>query len=168
MLQLFYTNMIKILQIVLILILLLLIHPVSAVLFYNNGTDIPGAHLVEFLNNDTNFSSSPFPIQFFYNTHCGSCVSSVKFIDNFTIKHPDIGVEYHDLYNNTESFALYEEAKKQYNRSDLYYPVIFIGDIGIMGSPDIVTYTDLLTLWYQNHVKTDPLTEVRSWVRSVI
>lgn len=156
------------LPIFIILFILLIIHPVSAVVFFHNGTDISGAHLVDFLNNNTNISSSPFPIQFFYNTHCGSCISSIKYIENFTLSHPDTGVVYHDLYNNTESFALFEEAKKQFNRSDLYYPVIFIGDMGIMGSPDIINYTELLAFWYQQHNKTDPVSEFNTWLKSII
>lgn len=158
----------KISIICLIIILASIIQPGSAALFYQNGSDISGAHMIDFLNNISNTSDSPFPIQFFYNTHCGSCKPAVNFMDNFTVNHPDVTVEYHDLYNNTESFALYEEAKKQYNKSNLYYPVIFAGDIGIMGSNDIESYTDLLTLWYQKHTKTDPLSGFISWAESII
>ncbi len=151
----------------LILFLLLMVHPGSATLFTSNGSDISGAHLIETMENTSNISLSPFPIQFFYNTHCGSCKPAVRFLENFTALHPDVGVEFHDLYNNTESFALYEEAKKQYNKTDLYYPVIFVGNVGIMGSPDIEAYTDLLTLWYQKHETSDPLSGFISWAESI-
>jgi len=150
-----------------IMILLCTIQPGSATIFYQNGTDIPGAHLVEILNNASNISTNPFPIHFFYNTHCGTCKSAVKFIDNFTVNHPDVGVEYHDLYNNTDSFSLYEEMEKQYNRTDLHYPVIFIGNVGIMGSEDIETYSELLTFWYQKSSTEDQGPEIWSWLKNL-
>jgi len=141
------------------LAILFIIQPGSSAIFLNNGSDISGARLIEVMNNVSNLTPSPFPIHFFYNTHCGSCKPAVRFMDNFTIRHPDVGVKFHDLYNNTESFGLYEEAKKQYNKTDLYYPVIFVGNVGIMGSTDIENYTELLILWYQKHRPSNPLSE---------
>jgi glutaredoxin len=137
------------------------IQPGSATIFTPDGNEISGAHLIEAMNNATNVSSTPFPIHFFYNTHCGSCQGAIKYLGNYSTKHPDITIQHHDLFNNTESFALYEEYKKQYNRSDLHYPVIFMGNIGIMGSEDIENYTELLALWYQKH-NTDPIRQMVS------
>ncbi len=152
----------------LIILIMVTIQPGSATIFSQNGTDIPGAQLIESMNNASNVSATPFPIQFFYNTHCGSCQASIQYLNEFTTNHSEINVTHHDLYNNTESFALYEEYKKQYNRTDIHYPIIFMGNVGIMGSEDIATYTEPLTLWYQKNVKRDPITGLVSWVTSLI
>ena len=150
----------------LIILCFCMIQPGSATIFSNDGTDIPGAHLIETMNNASNVSTTPFPIQFFYNTHCGSCQASLQYLKEFTTNHTDVDVEHHDLYNNTESFAMFEEYKKQFNRTDIHYPIIFLGNVGIMGSEDIEKYTEPLTLWYQKNAKVDPLTGLLSWITS--
>lgn len=148
----------------LVVLIVLMAQPVSATIFSLDETEIPGDQLIDSMNNASNVSSTPFPIQFFYNTHCGSCQASIQYLNEFTVNHSEVVVEPHDLYNNTESFALYENYKKQFNRSDLHYPVIFMGNIGIMGSEDIRKYTEPLTLWYQKNEKRDPITELVSWI----
>ncbi|PWR70938.1 hypothetical protein [Methanospirillum lacunae] len=75
-----------------------LIQPGSAAIFSQNGTEIPGAHLIETMNNATNLSPTPFPIQFFYNTHYGSCQAVIQYPDKFSTNHTDIQVEYDDLF----------------------------------------------------------------------
>lgn len=152
----------------LLLLIMLMIQPGMAIIFSQDGRDIPGAHLIEAMNNASNISRTPFPIQFFYNTHCGACHASVKYLQNFTIAHPDVAVEYHDLFNNTRSFALYEDYKKQFNRTDLHYPVIFMGNVGIMESDDIEAYTELLTVWYQKHTTSNPVSGLFSWLLSLM
>ncbi|MFH0967301.1 MAG: hypothetical protein V1862_06420 [Methanobacteriota archaeon] len=150
----------------LFMLVMLTIQPCSSTIFSLDETEIPGVQLIDSMNNASNVSSTPFPIQFFYNTHCGSCQASIQYLNEFTTNHSDIGIEHHDLYNNTESFALYEDYKKQFNRTDFHYPIIFMGNVGIMGSEDIAKYTEPLTLWYQKNAKRDPITGLVSWIMS--
>nr|WP_319537459.1 hypothetical protein [uncultured Methanospirillum sp.] len=150
----------------LLILCLCMIQPGSATIFSQDGSEIAGAHLIETMNNATNVSTTPFPIQFFYNTHCGSCQAAIQYLDTFSANHTDIGVEHHDLFNNTESFALYEGYKKRFNRTDIHYPIIFMGNVAIMESGDIQTYTEPLTLWYQTNAKKDPVTGLVSWITS--
>lgn len=161
-------NLLKMSVVGLALFILLIIQPGAATVFSQDGSDISGPHLIETMNNATNVSATPFPIQFFYNTHCGSCQGAIKYLDNFTVSHPDIVIESHDLFNNTESFALYEDYKLRFNRTDIHYPVIYMGNVGIMGSEDIEAYTELLTLWYQKNVPSDPMARLLSWIRSLV
>lgn len=150
----------------LIMLVILTVQSGSATIFSLDEKEIPGDQLINSMSNASNVSSTPFPIQFFYNTHCGSCQAAIQYLDTFSANHTDIGVEHHDLYNNTESFALYEDYKKQFNRTDIHYPIIFMGNVGIMGSEDIATYTEPLTLWYQKNAPKDPITGLVSWVTS--
>ena len=150
----------------LIILVMFTIQISSATVFFQDETEVPGDQLIAAMNNASNISASPFPIHFFYNTHCGACQASVKYLEKFKVEYPDVAVEYHDLYNNTPSFALYEEYKKQFNRTDLYYPVIFMGNVGIMGNDDIASYTEPLTRWYQENLKINPLTGLFSWIKS--
>lgn len=150
----------------LIMLVMLTVQSGSATIFSLDEKEIPGDQLINSMNNASNVSSTPFPIQFFYNTHCGSCQASLQYLKEFTTNYSEVGVEHHDLYNNTESFSLLEDYKKQFNRTDIHYPIIFMGNIGIMGSQDIEMYTEPLTLWYQKNVKKDPITGLVSWVTS--
>ncbi|MDD1729817.1 MAG: hypothetical protein LUQ50_12195 [Methanospirillum sp.] len=146
--------------------MLCVIQPGAATIFSQDGSVIEGAHLIETMNNMSNISDNPFPIHFFYNTHCGSCKRAVRYLQNFTLDHPDTTVEYHDLYNNTESFVLFENYKQEFHRQDISYPVIFVGNTGIMDSLDIELYTEILTLWYQNHTPSDLITGFISRITS--
>ncbi len=143
-----------------------LIQTGSAAIFSQDGTEIPGVHLIETMNNATNVSPTPFPIQFFYNTHCGSCQAAIQYLDKFSTNHTDIRVEYHDLFNSTENSTQYNEYKTLFNKKDIHYPVIFMGNVGIMDSGDIETYTEPLTRWYQTNTKKDPLAVLFSWFNS--
>lgn len=151
----------------LIILFFFMVQTGSATVFLQDGREVNGSHLTDAMNSSRNVSSTPFPIQFFYNTHCGSCQEAIRYFEEFSVKNPDIKIESHDLFNNTTSFALYEEYKKQFNRSDLHYPVIFIGNVGIMGSDDIKTDTQSLVTLYQSRMKHDPLTGLLSWISSI-
>lgn len=149
-------------------LLLLTIQVSTATLFLQDGSELFGDTLLDTMNNTTNISDTPFPIQFFYNTHCGSCQASIEYLTEFTQTYHEVGVSFHDLYNNTTNLALYEQYRSMYSRSDIHYPVIFIGDVGIMGSPDIAAYTVPLTLWYQDSMKRDPISGMVSWITSLL
>ena len=114
----------------------------------------------------------PFPIKFFYNTHCGSCQEAVNYLNGFETRHQDIKVEYHDLYNSSLNNSMYAQYKTEFNNNtDIHYPVIFIGNVGIAGSNDIELYTEPLSLWYQDNKATnatDPEMGLTSWIKTLL
>ena len=121
----------------------------SATIFLQNGTEVSGDKIIETLNNSGNVSPTPFPIQFFYNTHCGSCQDAIEYLTEFTKKNMDIKAQYHDLYNSSENNTIYNQYKEKFNNTtNIHYPVVFIGDVGISGSNDISNYTESLSTWY--------------------
>lgn len=153
---------------VLMVLSIFLITPVSATMFLQNGSEVSGDQLIGVVASSENSSVTPFPLQFFYNTHCGSCQASLEYLNNFTRNNSDIQIAYHDLYNNSTNMTLYNQYKSRFDRNDIHYPVIFIGEIAIMGSDDIGSYTQPLVLWYQKEKKTDPIAGFISQIRSII
>jgi glutaredoxin len=140
----------------------------SATVFFQDGTNITGDKLIDTMNKSTNLSLIPFPIQFFYNTHCGSCQEAVDYLNGFTSKYPGISVEYHDLYNSSLNNTMYDQYKTEFNNNtDIHYPVIFIGNVGIAGSQDIKLYTEPVSVWYQNNRKSEMGTGLLSWIQNL-
>lgn len=140
----------------------------SASVFLQDGTEIPGDQLLETMNNTTNLSSSPFPIQFFYNTHCGSCQEAVEYLNGFTVKNPDITVSFHDLYNSSPNSTLFTEYKTKFNDNiNIHYPAVFIGDVVLVGSFDIASYTETLTKWYQEKGNSEAGPGFLSWIMTL-
>lgn len=149
----------------LLTVAILFIQVGSASVFLQDSTEIPGDQLLATMNNTTNLSSSPFPIQFFYNTHCRSCQEAVEFLNGFTVKNPDITVVYHDLYNSSTNSSMFTEYKTKFNDNvNIHYPAVFIGDVVLVGSFDIASYTETLTTWYQEKRNTQAIPGFLSWI----
>lgn len=51
---------------------------------------------------------------------------------------------------NEENRQLFTEYKNRFNYSKISYPALFIGDIGITGSSDIIHVADSVVKGYQN------------------
>jgi glutaredoxin len=120
------------------------------------------------MNNTSNISTSPFPIQFFYNSHCGSCKEAEEYLNGFMMKYPDMEVSYHDLHNSPTNNTLFDQYKAQFsNNSDIHYPVVFIGNTVIVGSADIGSWTESIATWYQKKIKTDLVTGFISWITTL-
>ncbi len=152
----------------LLIVSILFIQTGSASVFLQDGTEIPGDKLIATMNNTTNLSSSPFPIQFFYNTHCGSCQEALEYLNGFSAKNPDMSVSFHDLYNSSTNSTLFTEYKTRFNDNiNIHYPAVFIGDVVLVGSFDIVSYTEILMEWY--HQKANPGTApgLLSWIMTL-
>ena len=105
----------------------------SATVFYQNGSEIPGDTVIETLANTNNISSTPFPIQFFYNTQCGSCQGAIEYLKGFTANNSDIAVQSYDLQNSTTNMSLLDNYKVQFNSKNIHYPVIFVGNVAVVG-----------------------------------
>ena len=152
----------------LVLICIFIVQTGSASLYLQNGTEISGENLFDSMESLNNISSEPFPIQFFYNTHCGSCQEALDYLNGFTQEQPDMPIQFHDLYNSSENSSLYEEYKTRYNSNGtIHYPVVFIGDVAIVGSYDIASYTRNLSTWYQKNQKGDLISGLVSQIVSL-
>ena len=153
----------------LLLFCIFAIQIVAASVYFEDGSEITGDKLFETMNNTSNLSSTPFPIQFFYNTHCGSCQEAVNYLNEFVTKRPEFGVEFHDLYNSSTNSTTYDQYKAQFsNNANIHYPVVFIGNVAIVGSYDIASYTESLSDWYQKNSKADLVTGILSSVINII
>ena len=130
-------------------IIVSLVPACSGAIFLNNGTEIMAGSLIDTIKNcPPAQSGNPFPVQFFYSSNCGSCKDAREFLQSFERKNPDIPIEYHNLVQNGENRGLFTEYKKRFHSLEISYPVIFIGNIGITGSSDIIHMTDQVVKGY--------------------
>lgn len=137
-----------------ILSLCVLIQPVSALIFLHNGSEITGDQIAVLIKSDTQGnSSSPFPIQFFYASTCGSCEGAEEYLHSLEKKNREIHIEFHNLIVQNPNEQLYNQYKTDYNRSDVHYPVLFLGEVGISGSSDIIWQTETLAQSYLKNKK---------------
>ena len=100
------------------------------------------------MNNSIYKTDSPFPIQFFYSSNCGSCKDALKFLQSYERKNPSTRIEYRNLVYNGENRQLFTEYKNQFRHSEIPYPAMFIGNKGITGSSDIIHTADQLVKGY--------------------
>lgn len=141
----------------------------SASIFLQEGTEISGEQLLATMNNTTNISSSPFPIHFFYNTHCGSCQEAIQYLNGFIEKNSEITVSFHDLYNSSTNSTMFTEYKtKFHDNGNIHYPAVFIGDVVLVGSFDIASYTEILTKWYEDKRNTGVEPGFFSWIMTFL
>lgn len=126
------------------ILLLSLTSLTTAAVFYQNGTEIdrdilstePGSFIAEVHGS--------YPIQFFYSHSCGSCRDAIDFLRSFIRKNPNVPINFHNLGSGDESRLMYHEYKNRYGGVRISYPVVFIGDIVITGSGDIVRFLPLM------------------------
>ncbi|MBN1167710.1 MAG: hypothetical protein JXA44_11365 [Methanospirillaceae archaeon] len=125
--------------------------PGLADVFLRDGKVISGDAIFEiFTNTPAMKSEQPFPIYFFYTSSCGSCKDAREYLLSFERKNPSIPIEYRNLAFNGENRALFTPFKKEFHRPDISYPAVFIGNIGIAGSSDIIHHTDQIAKAYLN------------------
>ena len=137
----------------LILISTFLIPTCSGTVFLKDGTEIPRDEVRNFMMNNSIYKTdSPFPIQFFYSSNCGSCKDALKFLQSYERKNPSTRIEYRNLVYNGENRQLFTEYKNQFRHPKISYPAVFIGNIGITGSSDIIHTTDQVVKGYQNQL----------------
>lgn len=133
------------------LLILFLVSVCSGAIFLKNGVEISRDDIDDvIMNNFIAESDSPFPIQFFYSTNCGSCRDAREYLLSFQRKNPSVAVEFRNLVSNEENRGLLNQYKNQFNGIKVSYPLVFIGDFGITGSSDIIHVTDFIVKEYQN------------------
>lgn len=132
-----------------LMIILLLIPACPGAIFLKDGTEISRDGIGDWIQNSPG-SDAPFPVQFFYSTSCGSCRDAREFLLSYQRKHPSVQVEFRNLVLNGESKELFNTYKNQFRNEKISYPAVFIGDVGITGSSDIIHATDVVVNAYQN------------------
>jgi glutaredoxin len=132
------------------IIFLVTIQPAFGEIFLKDGTLVPPDSILETITNSSETAShNPFPIQFFFTSGCGSCNDARDYLKTFERKNPGIAIESHNLAYNAENRQLFTEYKTQFHNPDIPYPVIFLGNIGVSGSSDIIHHTKTIVAWYQ-------------------
>ncbi|MFH0966503.1 MAG: hypothetical protein V1862_02305 [Methanobacteriota archaeon] len=123
--------------------------PASALIFLHNGSEITDVQVEDVINTDIHGKYiNPFPIQFFYDSRCSSCKGAEEYLHYLEKKNPAMSIEFLNLINQNPNQQLYDTFKADYNRSDVHYPVLFLGDVGISGSSDIIWKTESLARAY--------------------
>ncbi len=138
---------------ILVIISLSLIPACSGLIFLNNGTVIEEGSLIDTIRNIPPAQSGNSPaIQFFYSSSCGSCKDAYKFLQSYERKHPSVHIEYRNLVYNGDNQELFTEFKKKFANQKISYPVLFIGNIGVSGSSDIIHHTDEIVNAYYHQL----------------
>jgi len=132
-----------------LVIILLLIPACPGAIFLKDGTEISRDGIGDWIQNSPG-SDAPFPVEFFYSTSCGSCRDAREFLLSYQRKHPSVLVEFRNLVLNGENKELFNTYKNQFRYEKISYPAVFIGDVGITGSSDIIHATDVVVNAYQN------------------
>ena len=132
-----------------VLFILFLVPACSGAIFLKNGSEISRDEINDVIMNDLHtWRDSPFPVQFFYTTSCGSCRDAREYFMSFIRKNPSVPVEFRNLASNEENRGLLNEYKKQFSGIKISYPIVFIGDFGITGSSDIIHVTGQIVREY--------------------
>ncbi len=129
---------------VILLTIFFLAGTTSATVFLKNGSEIGSDDPFPVIFADPAFRDANQSIQFFTNTHCGACHGAAEFLTNYSAAHPEIRVEVHDLFDNTENRRLFEEYKLAFNRPYVSTPVVFTRNVGLEGQYAIREYFDRL------------------------
>ena len=98
-----------------VLFILFLVPACSGAIFLKNGSEISRDEINDvIMNNLHNEAESPFPVQFFYTTSCGSCRDAREYFMSFIRKNPSVPVEFRNLASNEENRGLLNEYKKEF------------------------------------------------------
>lgn len=133
-----------------LILLVLFLSPVNAAVYLKDGTQISEDNASEIILKDPNTTAENFNITFFYDTHCGACEKAHEFLDQYRSANPGVEVQYHDIFNNTENRALFEEYKTSYHQEYTSVPVVFIGNAVLEGDQAIEKNFKQIADWFND------------------
>ena len=133
----------KSLLISVLIISLLIVLPGSATLYLLDGSELSRDQIPEIMVTSSNNQNST-QIQFFYDYDCQSCEQALDYIRSFEKKNPEIAITYYNLAYPKENNILFTQQKERFNTTRIHYPAVFIGNIAISGSSDIIHCTEPL------------------------
>jgi len=121
------------------ILLILASQPVSASVFLTNGTDIPQDQIQGTINTTVaELIKNPAPLIFFYDRECQSCEQALNSVRFFERRNPNVRITYYNLGESQENRSLFTEYKGRFNTTKIRYPAVFVDDIVISGSSDII------------------------------
>ena len=132
--------------IMILLLIQVIMQPVSASVFFLNGTEVIEDQIHNLNTNTSGVKpASPVQLDFFYDNSCQSCQGALNHVRFFQKRNPNIPITYYDLGYSKENNILFTQYKTRFNTTKIRYPTVFIGDIVISGSSDIIHNLEPLT-----------------------
>lgn len=128
----------------------------SASMIFQDGSEINGEQIPVSLEKLSSLSEHPLSIHFFYSSGCYSCNEAREFLNGFEKKHKNIQINEYNFAYSKQNRELFTTYKKQFHTHNIGYPVIFIGNIGLKGSSDIIHHTETITKWYLDNPRYAP------------
>ncbi len=96
-------------------------------------------------------SGAVIALDYFYDHECQSCRDSLTYLRDYARKKPQVNIRFHNLAIDTRNEELFNQYLDRFNTTKISYPVIFLGDIALTGSSDIIRFTDpILCRAWQN------------------
>lgn len=86
---------------------------------------------------DHRFSENGPVVVMFYNTHCGDCMRTLPFVQEWAGRHPELEVHLLDIRENFEYWKIFTVYKETYATGPIPVPAIFVGDRFLVGYEQI-------------------------------
>ena len=120
-------------------LLILANQPVSASVFLTNGTDVSQDRIPGIINTTVaGLIKNPVPLVFFYDRECQSCEQALESVRIFEKRNPNVRITYYNLGDSQKNRSLFTEYKGRFNTTKIRYPAVFVDEIVISGSSDIM------------------------------
>ena len=132
---------------ILFMVMSILILPVNATIFAEDGSELTIDDLYEMVNT-TKPANNSAPVVFFYDPECGPCIPVHEYLEKYISDHPVVKVEMVNLSAGPESEVMMSELYIQHNRSMMNTPVIFFGPVGLEGTDEIINGFEMVYRWY--------------------
>ncbi|MEM2123803.1 MAG: cytochrome c biogenesis protein CcdA [Methanolinea sp.] len=88
---------------------------------------------------DHRFSENGPVVVMFYNTHCGDCMRTLPFVQEWAGRHPELEIHLLDIKENFEYWKLFAVYKEAYATGSIPVPAVFVGDRFLVGYEEITT-----------------------------
>lgn len=131
----------------LLIVVTLMLFPVSATVFTEDGSELTESELYEITNNTTP-SDEKSPVIFLYDPECGACAPAHEYLETYLKENPDVKIEMMNLSDGNEGKKKYDEMKAAFHREKVYIPVMYIGSLALEDAPDIMTHFVSVYKWY--------------------
>lgn len=126
---------------------LTIIQSVAASVYLKDGSEVFGDSILNGVANSS-LPDNPFPFHFFYDHQCQSCQNALEYLHAVEKKNSNISIEYHNFALDKANQNLYSQYKSQFHNKKMFYPTLFLGNVALSGSTDIIHYTEPLANLY--------------------
>lgn len=119
------------------LLILMMMTPAGALIILPDGTEMSRSEIPD-LHPSPIMSSTPVPWKFFYKHDCQSCEQAREYLKAFEKKNPQVPITHYNLAYPEENRDLFTGEKSRFNTTKIKYPALFVGDVVLSGSSDII------------------------------